>query len=108
MKKIEELKELKKKIENYSIDYNDALYQLTELDENGELTSDFVTYDEAEEIAKGELENGGLSRLYCFIDGVDLSADIFKVDGYGNLENCYKDDLIDAIDDMIANEEEDR
>lgn len=108
MKKIEELKELREKIGNYSIDYENALWKLQELDESGEYTSDFITYEEAEEIAKKELENGGLMRLYCFVDGVDLSADIFKIDGYGNLQNCYKDDLIYAVDDMIANEEEDR
>lgn len=108
MKKLEELKELKEKIERYSIDYDDALWQLQELDENNEFTSDFITYDEAEELAKEELKNGGLMRLYCFIDRVDLSANIFRIDGYGNLQNCYRDDLIDAIDDMIANEEGDR
>lgn len=107
-KKIEKLKELKKEINNYSIDYEDALYQLRDLDDEGYYSEDFIAYDEAEELTKKQLEDGGLARLNCFIDGVDLTADIFKLDGYGNLENCYKNDLIDAIDEMIENEEEDR
>lgn len=57
------------------------------------LFEDFIDYDCAEEIGKRELEKGGLLRLKCFLGNVTLTNDLFRIDGYGNLENVTKEDL---------------
>lgn len=60
-----------------------------------------ITYDTAEEIAKQELENGGLVRLYYFLGDANCNNDIFKINGYGNLENATKDDLQEIINNIL-------
>lgn len=84
-------------------DYEDTYFNLLDacvdyMNETGNfdlegLYDDFITYDTAEEIAKSELEKGGLLRLYCFLGDANLNNNIFKINGYGNLENVVKDDL---------------
>ena len=64
---------------------------------------DFISYEDAEYIAKTRIEQSGLASLHCFIDGVDLNAELFKLDGYENLENITQDDLKDLIDNLIDN-----
>lgn len=97
-----DLKELKKEIERIEIDYdyeeayNNLYNSCINYDDSyefDELFYNFINYDEAEEIAKQEIDNGGLARIACFLQDVDLSQDIFKLDGYENLQNVYKDDL---------------
>lgn len=66
---------------------------------------DIVDYDTAEEIAKRELENGGLIRLKFFIGDTALTDDYFYLDGYGNLRNINRDWLIMELEDAIENEE---
>lgn len=60
-----------------------------------------ITYDLAEDIARHELETGGLVRLYYFLGDANCNNDIFKIDGYGNLTDCHKDDLEFMIQDII-------
>lgn len=97
-----DLKELKKEIERIEIDYdyeeayNNLYNSCINYDDSyefDELFYNFINYDEAEEIAKQKIDNGGLARIACFLQDVDLSQDIFKLDGYENLQNVYKDDL---------------
>lgn len=57
------------------------------------LFEDFIDYDCAEEIGKSELEKGGLIRMYCYLGNANLNSDLFKLNGYGNLENVTKEDL---------------
>jgi hypothetical protein len=57
------------------------------------LFEDFIDYDLAEEIAKQELERGGLIRLYYYLGSANLNNSLFRIDGYGNLTNVYKEDL---------------
>ena len=97
--------ELKNKIENIEItyDYEDSYTKLynTVIDymtENQDfkleyLFADFLYYDSAEDRAKWELERGGLIRLYYFLGDTDPREDLFKINGYGNLENISKADL---------------
>jgi uncharacterized membrane protein YvbJ len=108
------LKKLKDKIEEIEITYDyentyNNLYN-TVIDYMNEaqdwdfeyLFEDYVSYDLAEDIAKNELESGGLVRLYYFLGDANLNNDIFRINGYGNLEDIDKDDL-ECLKDEILN-----
>lgn len=116
---MEDLKELKNKIEGIEITYNyDECYgelynacidymndtQNFDLDY---LFEEFISYNEAEERAKYELETGGLERLYYFLGDTDLPNNIlFKINAYGNLENISKEDLETLKEDILNNIDE--
>lgn len=121
---MKDLKELKRRIENIDItyDYAETYEQLynTIIDYQNEtqefdfeyLFEDIVYYELAEEIAKRELEEGGLLRLYYFLGSANLNNDIFKIDGYGNLDDLELDDLqyikeeiLDIINNKLEGEE---
>jgi hypothetical protein len=57
------------------------------------LFEDIIDYEIAEEIAKRELDNGGLLRLYYFLGDANLNNSYFKIDGYGNLTDVEKSDF---------------
>ena len=75
---------------------------------------DFIDINTAEELARHELDSGGLPRLYYFMGDVNLAyEDIVRVNGYGNLEEVsiadvelLKETLLEQIDDAMENEEE--
>lgn len=114
-KKMKELRELKERIENIKIDYdyeesytnlyNTVIdYMNDTQDFNLEyLFEDFIDYETAEEIAKNELNNGGLIRLKYYLGDTNLNYEIFKLDGYGNLENIDIDDLNNLKDEILEN-----
>ena len=112
---MKKLKELKERIENVEINYNyeesyTNLYN-TVIDYMNDtqdfdleyLFEDFINYETAEEIAKNELNNGGLLRLNYYLGDTNLNDEIFKLDGYGNLENITIDDLNNLKDEIIEN-----
>ena len=66
------------------------------------LFEDFIDYETAEIYAKQQLEDGGLIRLYYFLGDANLNNDLFKINGYGNLTDVYKDDL-EWLKDEILN-----
>ena len=111
--------ELLEKIKNVEISYDlestyNELYNLwmdylcdTNDYELEYLFNEFVSYDLAEDIARNELENGGLIRLYYFLGDADLTNDIFKIDGYGNLENIDESDFEYIKQELIYNLEKD-
>lgn len=111
MKELKEFKERIEKIES-SYDYEEyytELYNATVDYMNDTqdfdfeyLFEDIIDYDSAEECAKQELENGGLLRLYYFLGDANLNNDMFRINGYGNLTDIYKDDL-DYIKEEILN-----
>lgn len=120
---MESLKELKERIENIEItwDYETTyseLYNACIDYMNDTQTGDFECifdeiyfYDTVEEIAKEEIEQGGLQRIYYFLNNADLNQDIFRINAYGNLENISKDDLeeikeeiLETIDNLMENE----
>lgn len=76
------------------------------------LFEDIVDEETAEKMAKHELEEGGLARLYCFLGDVNPNSEsIFRIDGSGNLASVYKDDLeymkeqiLDEIDYKLEKE----
>ena len=115
------LKELKEQIEKIEIGYDyesvycDLYNAVIDYQNDSQewdfeyLFEDYIDYDLAEERAKYELENGGLARLQCYLNDVSVyGCNLFRIDGYGNLENVYKDDLeylkegiLDIIDDKL-------
>lgn len=60
---------------------------------------DFVTEDLLEYIVKENATD--LSRLRCFI-GDTYDADIYMLDGYGNLQNVEESDFENLIDDIVS------
>lgn len=121
---MKELKEFREEIEKIDItfDYDESYTNLrnTTIDYMNEtqdwdfdyLFEEFIDYEIAEDIAKNELEQGGLIRLYYFLGDANLNNSLFRIDGYGNLEDITKDDLdylkeqiIDIIDDKLNEEE---
>ena len=117
------LEELKDKIEEIEItyDYEDTYNNLynTVIDYENDtqdwgfdyLFEEYVSYDLAEDIAKNELENGGLVRLYYFLGDANLNNDMFRINGYGNLEDinkddleCLKNDILDIINNKLEEE----
>lgn len=112
---MKKLKELKERIENVEINYNyeesyTNLYN-TVIDYMNDtqdfdleyLFEDFINYETAEEIAKNKLNNGGLLRLNYYLGDTNLNDEIFKLDGYENLENITIDDLNNLKDEIIEN-----
>lgn len=63
--------------------------------------NDFIDYDAAEEYAKHELENGGLVRLYYFLGSANCNNNLFRIDGYGNLEDITQEDIQFLVTDII-------
>lgn len=106
-------KELKKYVEDYEIgyDYEQVYYDLYNacvdyMNDSQDWSleycfEDIITYDTAEDIAKGELERGGLLRLYYFMGDANFNNNLFRINGYGNLINIYKDDLEDLKQDIL-------
>ena len=111
------LKELKERIEgvdswnygeyytelrNATIDYmND-----TQTWDFEEMFYDFIDYDLAEDYAKHELEEGGLVRLYYFLGNANFNNEIFRINGYGNLEDITKEDLDCLKEEILEKIEE--
>lgn len=114
-----DLKELKKRIEDIEIgyDYEDNYCKLyntcidyennTQKFDFDYLFEDFISYDIAEEMAKNEIEQGGLERLYYFLGNANLNNNMFKINGYGNLEDItindfryLKEEILKTIKDM--------
>lgn len=113
MKNSKELKKLKERVESIEITYN---YEEVYCDLKNAVTDymndtkdwdfetigeDIIDYDFAEEQAKHELENGGLLRLYCYLGDAHLNSDLFKINGYGNLENVDIEDLQDIKEEIL-------
>lgn len=117
---MKELQELKEKIENIEIgyDYEEVYTELknTVIDYMNDtqdwdfesIGEDIIDYELAEMQAKNELENGGLIRLYYFLGDTNLNNELFRINGYGNLEdldiddlNNMKEEILDLINDKL-------
>lgn len=110
---MKELKELKERVESIAItyDYEEVYCDLKNavIDYMNDtkdwdfetIGEDIIDYDFAEEQAKCELENGGLSRLYYFLGNTKPNGDLFKINGYGNLENVDIEDLKNMKEEIL-------
>lgn len=96
--------------ESYSNLYNACIDYMNETQDWSieYLFEDFIDYELAEERAKWELENGGLIRLYYFLGNANLNNDVFRINGYGNLEDITKDDLDYLKEQVIEQLEEEK
>ena len=122
----EELNEIKEEIEDIDLTNSseylfEKLYEIAddnsdfqEAVENRGIFDDFIDRDTLEEMAKHELNEGGLDRLYAFMpEDYGPSHDYFRIDGYGNCQNIdtadienLKSELLDCAEDL-ENELED-
>ena len=59
----------------------------------------YVTSDDEDMVISENSDS--IDRLRYFI-GDTYSADIYRIDGYGNLENITSEDLKDLCDDLFA------
>lgn len=68
-----------------------------------EYANEYIDYEEAEEMAKSILsEEGGLARMPFFIGDCNfMTASVFRINGYGNLETVRKDTLTELLNDVI-------
>lgn len=110
----EKLIELKNKINDIDItyDYESTYCDLynTTIDYMNEtqdfdfeyLFDNFIDYELAEEYAKMELKEGGLIRLRYFLGDVDLDSELFRVNGYGNLDYVDIIDLENLKDEILS------
>lgn len=121
MERLEQLKNDIEKVEityDYEESYNNLYNTVINYMNDGQdfdfeyLFEDIISYDLAEEMAKNELENGGLVRLYYFLGDANFNNDLFRINGYGNLEDINKDDLdflkeqlLDAINEKLESKE---
>ncbi len=60
---------------------------------------DFITEEDVEQRIK-EDDDMYLDRIRCFI-GDTYSSSIYKLDGYGNLQNITSEDLKSLCDDVV-------
>lgn len=121
---MKELKELKERVESIEItyDYEEVYWELKNAiidymndtqDWDFEYTGEnIIDYDFAEEQAKYELEQYGLIRLYYYLGNANLNNPLFKVNGYGNLEDIdisdlenMKEEILDLINDKLSESE---
>lgn len=106
VKATEELLDLKERLESYwDLEWYFAeLYNILSDFYGEDLLSDYITYEDAEEMAKQQLEDGWLVRLYYFMGNVNWNmANLIHLDWYWNCEEATSEDLIDIIDDVIDN-----
>lgn len=109
IKTIEKLEELKNNLSyDWEQDYCDMVNTMIDYDNEAQDNLylydhlrdcvEFVTWEDMEYLIS-QCEND-VDRLRCFI-GDTYSADIYKLDGYGNLENVDKSDFEYCIEEAI-------
>lgn len=105
---IRTLKEIKENLSyDYRKDYSQIYNACVEIDnkyQQSPYLTDYISYqdfvdEESLDYLIQQADND-IDRLRCFI-GDTYSADIYKLDGYGNLQNVDSDDLKMLCDDLI-------
>lgn len=93
---------------NFITDFEEVT-EICDLEET-DFYNNVITFDTLEEMAKRELETGGLERLYYFLpkEYNPYLDNIFYINVYGNVENItselmgtFKEELIEYIEDII-------
>lgn len=101
-----QIEEAKKQLNNYNYyECYNILYNICVENNKEWLIDDIITSEEAEEMAKNELESGGLDRLFYFFS-VDRLDDLYRINAYSNLENIDKSDLENIIEELEKSEGE--
>jgi hypothetical protein len=107
---IKELKKIQKDLQPHNIDkdYN-AIYDLAmDYTDGGyspleEYFNDFVHEDTLHDILEHELAQWGWKRVKYMLADIIFEEDLYKINGYGNIENVSTDDLDTLIHDLINN-----
>ena len=102
------LKEIKENLSwEYDTDYNKIWNECSEVDNKygDPYLCDYISeenYVQNDELMEFLIKNNSdsLDRLRCFI-GNTYSADLYKLDGYGNLQNIDKSDIECLCDELI-------
>ena len=81
--------------------YDEALKFCMIKDSEYDFDFRIIDSDFAEEIAKEELEKGGLLRLRHFLGDTEFTSDYYRIDGYGNLADIKQDDLKFWLQEII-------
>lgn len=106
-KQTQDLLDLKDKLQYYHITLEEgycSLYNFLSDCWLEEELQDYIDTSTAEELALQQLEEWWLARLYYFMWDVNWwTAEVVRIDWYGNCEEVSTDDLIDVIDDVIDN-----
>ncbi|MBP3345182.1 MAG: hypothetical protein J6K97_03155 [Clostridia bacterium] len=98
---IKALNEEKEKIDYASEEEYKKIYNLCSSDEVLIEYLDEQNYITSDDEDRVSAENSdSIDRLRYFI-GDTYSAEIYRIDGYGNLENVTSEDLKDLCDDLI-------
>lgn len=106
VKATKQLLNLKDRLENYwdLSGYFAELYNILSDFDGEDMLYDYISVEDAEEMAKQQLEDGWLARLYYFMWDVNRNtAELIHLDWYWNCEEATSEDLIDIIDDVIDN-----
>lgn len=108
---LQQLEELKDKLHYYKIDEEEGLREARRLAEEFDyeteyLFDEYISLEDAEELAKHELEEGWITRLYYFLGDFNPNYWIPRIDGYWNLENATSEDIEYIIDEVIKHIEE--
>lgn len=94
--------------EAYSSLYNAAMDYDYGLED---IFQDYIDEDTAEDMARHEIEQGWLARIYYFLGDVNpMTCELYKINGYWNLEEASYSDIemiIDELEDRIGEDDED-
>lgn len=113
---LEKLDDIESWMSNYRLSVEDAYCEVRnaaseysyDLDD---LFYDYLDRDQAEDMLRSEVESGWLSRVYFFLGDVNpMACEVFRLNGYGNLEEVGSRDiecLIDEIRDRVWDDEDD-
>lgn len=99
---IKELKDIKETIDCGTEDEYNKIYNACSADDDildYLEEQNYVTSDDEDMVISENSDS--IDRLRYFI-GDTYSADIYRIDGYGNLENITSEDLKDLCDDLVA------
>ena len=99
---IKELNDIKETIDCVTEDEYKKIYNACSADDDildYLEEQNYVTSDDEDMVISENSDS--IDRLRYFI-GDTYSADIYRIDGYGNLENVTSEDLKDLCDDLVA------
>jgi len=94
---------------NYAYNYTNDLYTIKQLASELDLEEfvseyEYYTMEEVEEFELYPVNEDGkidLARMYHFLGNTTPNTEIVRINGYGNLEELFKDDLEELQKDII-------
>ena len=87
-------------------DYTDEALAIIYANQSNDNYGCFISDDLVDEHVKHEAESGTRRVMFFLRDATPGSPFGYKLNGYGNLEDVSRDDLVDKLGDIIKTEEE--